>query len=116
MIRMMRSSQPRRAHHKFLNSMQCGQQPPCLWPRHPSFAVGIVEMESNAEAGGGGGGVLDKAAAMSSKVTESSQVQAVLNSKAATKVGSHWRDCHCDDTPSPSLLAHQLKGEGGAAE
>ena len=25
------------------------------------------------------------------------------------------RDCHCTDTPSPSLLTHPLTGEGGAA-
>ena len=27
-----------------------------------------------------------------------------------------WRDCHFADIPSPSLLKHLLKGEGGAAE
>ena len=29
---------------------------------------------------------------------------------------SHRRDCYFADVPSPSLLKHQLKGEGGAAE
>ena len=29
---------------------------------------------------------------------------------------SHWRDCHFADVPSPSILKHLLKGEGGAAE
>ena len=29
--------------------------------------------------------------------------------------GSRWRDCHFTDTPSPSLLKHLLKVEGGAA-
>ena len=30
--------------------------------------------------------------------------------------GSRRRDCHFTDIPSPSLLKHLLKGEGGAAE
>ena len=29
---------------------------------------------------------------------------------------SHWRDCHFADGPSPSILKHLLKVEGGAAE
>ena len=29
---------------------------------------------------------------------------------------SHWRDCHCADALTPSLLKHLLKVEGGAAE
>ena len=29
---------------------------------------------------------------------------------------SHWHDCHSADAPSPTLLTHLLKGEGGAAE
>ena len=29
---------------------------------------------------------------------------------------SRRRDCHFTDIPSPSILKHLLKGEGGAAE
>ena len=29
---------------------------------------------------------------------------------------SRWRDCHFANTPSPSLLKHLLKVEGGAAK
>ena len=35
---------------------------------------------------------------------------------AARRKGSHRRDCHFTDIPSPSILKHPLKGEGGAAE
>ena len=32
-------------------------------------------------------------------------------------IASHWREfCHFADTPSPSLLKHLLKLEGGASE
>ena len=34
----------------------------------------------------------------------------------APSKGATSRDCHFTDSPSPSLLKHLLKGEGGAAE
>ena len=30
--------------------------------------------------------------------------------------GSRRRDCHFDDTPSPSMLKHMLTGEGGTVK
>ena len=33
----------------------------------------------------------------------------------ATGDSSHWRDCHFADAPSPSLLKHLLKVEGGCS-
>ena len=38
------------------------------------------------------------------------------NNFAAAGGTSHWRDCHCADALSSSLLKHLLKAEGGAAE
>ena len=38
------------------------------------------------------------------------------SSADSSDMPSHRRDCHCDGTPSPSLLKRLLKAEGAAAE